>query len=49
MAETALQQRIEDHALESVPQDARQNWLTLSWNTAGNGWVAGIGGMCSSK
>lgn len=35
MAETALQQRIEDHALESVPQDARQNWLTLSWNTAG--------------
>lgn len=35
MMDTALQQKIEDHALESVPRDARQNWLTLSWNTAG--------------
>ncbi|MEO8806949.1 MAG: hypothetical protein ABI433_12775 [Burkholderiaceae bacterium] len=35
MNDTSLQQKIVDHALESVPRDARQNWLTLSWNTAG--------------
>ena len=33
-AET-LQTMMEDHALESVPDEARQNWLRLSWNTAG--------------
>lgn len=32
---TDLQDRMEDHALESVPQHMRQGWLTLSWNTAG--------------
>lgn len=31
----ALQQRIEDHALQSVPAAERRSWLTLSWNTAG--------------
>ncbi|MBN9426586.1 MAG: cytosine permease [Burkholderiales bacterium] len=35
MSDTSLQQKIEDHALESVPQHERQNWLALSWNTAG--------------
>ncbi|WP_051049173.1 cytosine permease [Ideonella sp. B508-1] len=30
-----LQDQIEDHALEAVPESARQSWLTLSWNTAG--------------
>lgn len=32
---TDLQDRMEDHALEAVPQDMRQGWMTLSWNTAG--------------
>lgn len=27
--------RMEDHALEPVPQHSRQGWLKLSWNTAG--------------
>ncbi|MEQ1954914.1 hypothetical protein [Mesorhizobium sp. CN2-181] len=27
--------RMEDHALEPVPQHLRQGWLKLSWNTAG--------------
>lgn len=35
MTESDLQQRIEDHALEMVPESARQNWLKLSWSTAG--------------
>ena len=26
---------MEDHALEPVPDSERQNWLSLSWNTAG--------------
>lgn len=30
-----LRDQIEDHALEAVPESARQSWLTLSWNTAG--------------
>lgn len=30
-----LQDRMEDHALEPVPQHLRQGWLKLSWNTAG--------------
>ncbi|MDR2155242.1 MAG: purine-cytosine permease-like transporter [Burkholderiaceae bacterium] len=32
-----IKQRMEDHALESVPQEARHGWLRLSWNTAGIG------------
>jgi cytosine permease len=35
MTDNLLRQRIEDHALESVPAHARRSWLTLSWNTAG--------------
>lgn len=35
MTENVFRQRIEDHALESVPLDSRRSWLTLSWNTAG--------------
>jgi len=31
----SLSETIEDHALERVPDDARQGWLALSWNTAG--------------
>ncbi|MDI9335118.1 MAG: cytosine permease [Cytophagales bacterium] len=30
-----LQSVMEDHALESVPDEARQGWLRLTWNTAG--------------
>lgn len=30
-----LSRKIEDHALEPVPESDRQNWLSLSWNTAG--------------
>lgn len=35
MSTADLQQRIEDHALDSVPDADRRSWLTLSWNTAG--------------
>jgi len=35
ISESELQQRIEDHALERVPDSMRQDWLKLSWNTAG--------------
>ncbi|WP_297914197.1 cytosine permease [Thiomonas sp.] len=35
MSETQLSTAIEDHALERVPDHARQGWLALSWNTAG--------------
>ncbi|MGE5701426.1 MAG: purine-cytosine permease family protein [Clostridia bacterium] len=35
MSEKDMQSVIEDHALESVPESARQGWLSLSWNTAG--------------
>ena len=35
MAVQTLQSNKEDHALESVPIGERQNWLTLSWDTAG--------------
>lgn len=30
-----LSTQMEDHALESVPEGARQGWVKLSWNTAG--------------
>jgi cytosine permease len=33
----AIKERMEDHALESVPEDSRRGWLKLSWNTAGIG------------
>jgi len=35
MSETQLSTAIEDHALDRVPDHARQGWLALSWNTAG--------------
>lgn len=35
MQSSELNRRIEDHALEPVPESERQNWLKLSWNTAG--------------
>lgn len=35
MASQTLQVKKEDHALERVPDEERQNWLTLSWSTAG--------------
>lgn len=35
MAAGSLQKTIEDHALERVPEHARENWLQISWNTAG--------------
>jgi len=35
MSDQDLSSTIEDHALEQVPESARQGWLALSWNTAG--------------
>ncbi|MDR2851890.1 MAG: cytosine permease [Burkholderiaceae bacterium] len=35
MSQRDLKSTIEDHALERVPDYARQGWLALSWNTAG--------------
>lgn len=35
MESTELNRRMEDHALEPVPENERQNWLSLAWNTAG--------------
>lgn len=35
MASNELNRKMEDHALEPVPASERQNWLSLSWNTAG--------------
>lgn len=35
MAGSALSNKMDDHALESVPDSERQGWLKLSWNTAG--------------
>lgn len=35
MEATQLNRKMEDHALEPVPESERQNWLRLSWNTAG--------------
>jgi cytosine permease len=35
MAEALVADRMEDHALESVPEDHRQNWLQITWGTAG--------------
>ena len=35
MTNTSLSETIEDHALERVPEDQRQGWLALTWNTAG--------------
>jgi cytosine permease len=32
-----IRERMEDHALQSVPQELRKGWLKLSWNTAGIG------------
>ena len=34
-AKPDLSTKIEDYALEAVPDSERQNWLKLSWNTAG--------------
>ena len=34
-AKTDLGTKMEDYALEAVPESERQNWLNLSWNTAG--------------
>ncbi|MEX2123515.1 MAG: cytosine permease [Woeseia sp.] len=35
MVRTDLATIIEDHALERVPDDERESWLTISWNTVG--------------
>lgn len=35
MARSSLISAIEDHALERVPDAQRENWLAISWNTAG--------------
>lgn len=35
METTQLNRKMEDHALEPVPESERQSWLRLSWNTAG--------------
>lgn len=35
MESNELNKKMEDHALEPVPDSERQNWLSLSWNTAG--------------
>jgi len=35
MNDKRLAETIEDHALERVPDDQRQGWLALTWNTAG--------------
>ncbi len=35
MESNQLNKKMEDHALEPVPDSERQNWLSLSWNTAG--------------
>ncbi|MCH8308704.1 MAG: cytosine permease [Proteobacteria bacterium] len=35
MESNKLNRKMEDHALEPVPDSERQNWLSLSWNTAG--------------
>lgn len=31
----SIQEIIEDHALERVPDDQRHGWLAMSWNTVG--------------
>ncbi len=35
MESNELSKKMEDHALEPVPESERQNWLSLAWNTAG--------------
>ena len=35
MNDNRLADAIEDHALERVPDDQRQGWLALTWNTSG--------------
>jgi cytosine permease len=35
MESNELNKKMEDHALEPVPDSERQNWLSLAWNTAG--------------
>ncbi|WP_374626806.1 cytosine permease [Pandoraea sp.] len=34
-SELQISTRTDDHALEAVPEGERQNWLQLSWSTAG--------------
>ncbi|QIL80780.1 purine-cytosine permease-like transporter [Diaphorobacter sp. HDW4A] len=34
-SESQINSRTDDHALEAVPDSERQNWLQLSWSTAG--------------
>jgi len=33
--ESKISSRMDDHALEAVPDDQRQNWLQITWGTAG--------------
>lgn len=35
MSNSSLQNSMEDHALESVPESERKGWLSLTWNTSG--------------
>ena len=35
MTQESVSEKIEDHALEPVPDDLRQGWLSLTWNTTG--------------
>jgi len=35
MSQRSIEARIEDHALERVPDDERKSWLAISWNTTG--------------
>ena len=35
MTHESVSEQIEDHALEPVPVELRQGWLSLTWNTTG--------------
>ena len=35
MTHESVSEQIEDHALEPVPEELRQGWLSLTWNTTG--------------
>ena len=35
MTQESVSEKIEDHALEPVPDHLRQGWLSLTWNTTG--------------
>lgn len=35
MTDSNLAEKMEDHALERVPEAERKNWLAISWNTTG--------------